>query len=248
MSDTVIVVPARLASVRFPEKLLFPIRRKPLILWTAERLRAEAPEIPTWFAVDSERLAAVLEDAGFRAVRTDPELPSGTDRIAEANRELGARYVINIQADEPLVRREQVLLLRTLIRRDGVDMSTLAIPFADEIDFQNPSKVKVVMGRDGNALYFSRAPIPWNRDRPGRLTEGAGLLHLGMYAYTSGFLDTFRSLEPGRLEQLEKLEQLRALENGYRIAVGVTDRPTIGIDTPEDVASFLRRLDVTPHE
>lgn len=240
--DIAIIVPARLASVRFPRKLLFELKGKPLILWTAERLKAIAPDLPLVFAIDSEALREPLEDAGFSTIMTDPDLPSGTDRLAAANREVGASAVINVQADEPLVRQSQVDRLRGLITTEGVSMATLATPFETDAAFRRPSNVKVVIGADRRALYFSRAPIPFNRDTGGALASGACFHHLGLYAYTADFLQTYTRLPKGRLEQLEKLEQLRVLENGHAIHVGITDEPTVGIDTPDDVDSFLEAL------
>lgn len=238
-----IIVPARLASTRFPEKLLHPIQGKPLLLWTVERLAAVAPEIPLYVAVDSERIAEPLKKAGYSCLETDPDLPSGTDRLAVANQTVGAEYVINIQADEPLVEGSQVYQLTELIQSPGTDIATLATPFRKESEFRDPSRVKVVLGAEGRALYFSRSPIPYERDAQGVWKRGERLLHLGMYAYRADFLQAFRSMEPGVLESLERLEQLRALEAGYTIRVGITDIPTFGIDTMEDVESFARHLE-----
>jgi 3-deoxy-manno-octulosonate cytidylyltransferase (CMP-KDO synthetase) len=237
-----IIVPARLASTRFPAKLLHLVRGKPIILWTAERIRSVAPEFPLYFAVDDYRLERCLADAGFAVVRTRPEHPSGTDRLAEANAVVGAAAVINVQGDEPLVTGEQIRALAVGLEGEAA-MSTLAIPFTRPEDFANPNQVKVVRDRAGYALYFSRSPMPYPRDRAGQV-DAAWLLanpcyrHLGLYAYKAEFLQAFSSLKPGELEGLEKLEQLRAMEHGYRIHVGITAQVTIGIDTPEDVAEF----------
>jgi 3-deoxy-manno-octulosonate cytidylyltransferase (CMP-KDO synthetase) len=236
-AGTAILVPARLASQRFPRKLLHPIAGKPLILWTAERLRQALPGWPVHFAVAEEELAAVLREEGFSALLTDPDLPSGTDRLAAANRELGAEFVINVQADEPLVTAREVELLDGLIRGEA-DIATLATPFRHEEDFRNPNRVKVVRDLAGRALYFSRSPIPRSREAEA-LGGGVALWHLGLYAYRAEVLERFASLPPSPLEQIEKLEQLRALENGFRLAVGVVEEGGIGIDTPEDVPRFL---------
>lgn len=238
--ETAIIIPARLGSTRYPEKLLKPIGGKPLILWTAERLRAVAPDYPLFLAVDSSRLAEPLEAAGFAVVETDPELPSGTDRLAEANAEIGAEAVINVQGDEPLVNADQVNALAGLIAEEGVDIATLATPFQSSAAFEDPARVKVVCGANGDALYFSRSPIPHERDAGGSWREGSRYLHLGMYAYRAAFLRAFRDLPPGRLEQLERLEQLRALEHGFRIRVGLTEHGTFGIDTEADARAFAR--------
>ncbi len=241
--ETAIIIPARLESTRYPEKLLKPIGGKPLILWTAERLRAVVPEYPLYVAVDSPRLAEPLRASGFSVVETDPDLPSGTDRLAEANGQVGAEAVINIQGDEPLVNADQVHALAQLIGQEGVDIATLATPFQSVKAFEDPSRVKVVVGANGEALYFSRAPIPFERDGAGRWSGGSRYLHLGMYAYRSDFLRSFRDLPPGRLEELERLEQLRALEHGYRIRVGITEHGTFGIDTEADAKAFARMVE-----
>lgn len=244
---TAIIVPARLASTRLPRKLLHEIRGKPLIIWVAERLASQVPGMPLHFAVDHDELLWVLTSRGFHATMTSAEHTSGTDRLAEVNRIIGADFVINVQADEPLVTAGQIHALESLIAR-GCPMATLGTPFTRVVDFENPNQVKVVVSRTGEALYFSRAPIPYPRDAKGAMTlEGLAQFpvyrHLGLYAYRGEFLDTFSQLPPGRLEVIEKLEQLRALENGHRIAVGVTDEPTIGVDMKEDVETFERYLD-----
>lgn len=241
MVNHAIVVPARLASQRFPRKLLFPVQGKSLILWTAERIRAQVDDIPLYFAVAETELGEVLEAEGFRVIATDPNLNSGTDRIAQANREIGADYVINVQADEPLVSGEQIRTLDRLIQT-GVAMATLAKPIRTRADFINPNHVKVVCDRSGNALYFSRAPIPHGRDHDGGFADGGALWHLGLYAYTGEFLQQFQQWPEGRLERLERLEQLRALENGATIAVGLTDAFGIGVDTPEDAKLLEQHL------
>ena len=241
-----IIVPARLASTRFPRKLLHEVRGKPIIVWTAERIRAVAPEFPLYFAVDDDALESCLNSAGFDVVRTRADHPSGTDRLAEANASIGAAAVINVQGDEPLVTGEQIRALAAGLA-SGAAMSTLAIPFDRPEDLANPNQVKVVRDRAGMALYFSRSPIPFARDVGGKV-DAAWLAahpcyrHLGLYAYDADFLSAFSTLKPGFLENIEKLEQLRAMEHGYRIHVGITDQPTIGIDAPEDVAEFEARL------
>ncbi len=241
-----IIVPARLASTRFPRKLLHEVRGKPIIVWTAERIRLVAPEFPLYFAVDDDALESCLNSAGFNVVRTRPDHLSGTDRLAEANASIGAAAVINVQGDEPLVTGEQVRALAAGLA-SGAAMSTLAIPFERPEDFANPNQVKVVCDRAGMALYFSRSPIPFVRDVGGKvdtawLAAHPCYRHLGLYAYDADFLGAFSTLEPSFLENIEKLEQLRAMEHGYRIYVGITDQPTIGIDAPEDIAEFEARL------
>ena len=249
MPETAIIVPCRLESTRFPRKLLHEIQGKALILWVACRIRNEAPEIPVWFAVDDELLAAPLEAAGFQVILTKNTHQSGTDRLAEANQTVGANRVINVQADEPLVTGKQIQLLASLL--DGpVAMATLATPFHRVVDFYNANQVKVVMRRDGRALYFSRSRMPFPRDL-GLTIEDDWVKshpcrkHLGLYAYRADLLERFASLPVGELEQIEKLEQLRVLENGLDIAVGLTDDAGLGIDTPADAEKFAAYLATT---
>jgi 3-deoxy-manno-octulosonate cytidylyltransferase (CMP-KDO synthetase) len=240
MSDTVIVVPARLGSQRFPRKLLFPLRGRPLILWTAANLRRLAGDMPLFFAVAESELEAVLNAEGYNCVQTDPDLPSGTDRIAAANQSIGASRIINVQGDEPVIHAEHLQKLCALMD-DGKDMATLATPFTREDHFRDSNKVKVVIGAQDQALYFSRAPIPFNRNTGGSLPSHA-YWHLGVYAYTAALLDAFTSWKPGTLEVIEQLEQLRVLENGGRIGVGVTQTRTVGIDVEEDLAELEAHL------
>lgn len=237
-----IIVPCRLESTRFPRKLLHPIKGKPLVLWVAERITAQAPDYPLWFAVDHPLLAECIEGAGFRAIMTDAGHQSGTDRLAEANRTVRASYVLNVQADEPLVTGAQLHALAKLIQGD-CPMATLCTPFKRVVDFYNTNQVKVVMSQTGRALYFSRSRMPYSRDL-GLTIDDAWVAanpcfkHLGLYAYKADFLEQFVRMAPGRLEQIEKLEQLRVLENGHPIAIAVTEDPTIGVDTPEDARKF----------
>jgi len=246
MTELAIIVPCRLESTRFPRKLLHPIRGKPLVRWVAERIGAQMPELPLFFAVDDPLLAAALEPHGYRTVLTSVKHQSGTDRLAEANRTVGAKYVLNVQADEPLVSRAQLQSLADLIRGEA-PFATLVTRFRRAEDFANPNQVKVVLSQQGRALYFSRSPMPYARDRSGAVDEAwleanACYKHLGLYAYHADFLERFTKLPPGQLEQIEKLEQLRALENGVAIAVGQTDDPSVGVDTPEDAVKFERFL------
>jgi len=248
-----IIVPCRLESTRFPRKLLHPIKGKPLVLWVAERITAQLPDFPLWFAVDHQLLAECLEGAGFRAIMTDVGHQSGTDRIAEANRTVRASYVLNVQADEPLVTKAQLQALARMIQGE-CPMATLATPFKRVVDFYNTNQVKVVMSfssakaaadrpAERRALYFSRSRMPYSRDL-GLTVDDAWVAanpcfkHLGLYAYRADFLEKFVRLAPGQLEQIEKLEQLRVLENGFPIAIDVSEDATIGVDTPEDAKRF----------
>jgi 3-deoxy-manno-octulosonate cytidylyltransferase (CMP-KDO synthetase) len=216
----------------------------------AERIVRVAPEFDLWFAIDDPLLGDCLAPGGFQMVMTRVDHASGTDRIAEANRTVGADHVINVQADEPLVSSAQIGLLAKLIGGPA-EMATLATRFEKAEDFCNPNQVKVVCDNMGRARYFSRAPIPHPRDLAGGpddawVAANPCYRHLGLYAYKAGLLDEFARLPVGRLETIEKLEQLRVIENGREIAVGITEDPTIGVDTPEDAVKFAACLDLEP--
>jgi 3-deoxy-manno-octulosonate cytidylyltransferase (CMP-KDO synthetase) len=242
MPRIAIIVPCRLESKRFPRKLLHKIKGRPLLAWVADRIAGVAPEFDLWFAVDDAVLRDCLAPAGYRTVMTRVDHASGTDRIAEANRTVGAELVINVQADEPMVTGSQIRLLAALIAGEA-DMATLATRFTTAEDFRNPNQVKVVCDGAGRARYFSRAPIPYPRDAGGAVDDAwvaanPCYRHLGLYAYKAALLEEFARLPLGRLEAIEKLEQLRLVENGREIAVGFTDDPTVGVDTPEDAVKF----------
>ena len=247
MAQTAIIVPCRLESTRFPRKLLHRIKDRPLLLWVAERIATQAPEFPLYFAVDHELLRDCVAGAGYRAILTSATHQTGTDRLAEANRSIGADHVVNVQADEPLVTGAQIRMLARLLA-GGAPMATLATPFRRAEDFANPNQVKVVLSPVARrALFFSRAPMPYARDRAGKVDDAwvqanPCLKHLGLYGYHAELLQKFATLPAGRLEQIEKLEQLRVLENGYEIACDVTEDPTIGVDTPEDAVKFEQWL------
>ncbi len=236
--DFAIIVPARLASVRFPKKLLAEVGGLPLILHTGRRLRNIAPEWPLHFATDgSPELRNVLEGDGFSVIETDPDLPSGTDRLAAANRQLRSPRVLNVQADEPLVSPAQLDALRRLLSA-GWPLATVACPFPDALTFANPSKVKVVCAADGRALYFSRAGIPFSRAHQGQFTPGTALWHQGLYGYTAAALQQFTQYPPSPLEATECLEQLRALYHGLSMAVATVPHHGLGIDTPQDLEKY----------
>jgi 3-deoxy-manno-octulosonate cytidylyltransferase (CMP-KDO synthetase) len=240
------VIPARLQSTRLPRKLLLNETGRPLIqyVWEAARKVPELADV--LIAADSEEIAAVVRGFGGRCELTG-EHPSGTDRIAEvvARSLLDAEIIVNIQGDEPEINPANIAALVKLLREDSTaEMATLATPLTTLEQVQSLSCVKVVRAADGHALYFSRAVIPHCRDRdPAQIlaAEQPWLLHIGIYAYRRDFLLKLSQLPPSRLEQLEKLEQLRALEAGARIQVGIVEHLSVGIDTPEDYAAFVKR-------
>ena len=239
MSVTV-VIPARYASTRLPGKPLLARTGKPLIQHVVEAVRGARRVDRVVVATDDERIAQAVAAFGGQAVMTRPDHATGTDRIAEtvAALKLGDDdIVVNVQGDEPEISPTFVDALAELVQVSRCPMATLAAPLpADQAGDTN--KVKVVLAKDGKALYFSRAKIPFDRDDEG---SAAYLLHLGLYAYRAAFLRTFAALPRTPAEKSEKLEQLRALESGYAIAVGVVNYDGCGIDTPEDYERFVRK-------
>ena len=251
-----IVLPARLKSTRLPNKLLLHRSGKTLLEHSINRAKLAQAAYPKLFttirvACDDEQLLAAAKRAGVDAVMTDPNHPSGTDRIAEAARDLNEEIIVNLQADEPEIEPAYVHAVAQLLTSgaSGAEMGTLAAAICDEATFRNPNVVKVVVDRPAgerpaSAIYFSRAPIPYSRDGQSYAGPGKhvfGLHHIGIYAYRHDFLNTFVTLPPSRLEQVEKLEQLRALEHGATIRVALVPKHFPGIDTPEDYEAFLIR-------
>jgi 3-deoxy-manno-octulosonate cytidylyltransferase (CMP-KDO synthetase) len=226
------VIPARLASSRLSRKVLRPIAGRPMVEWVWRAAKASGLMDPVVVATDSEEVAAAVRERGIPVVMTSPDCPSGSDRVREVARQIDADIYVNIQGDEPTLTPEFFPPLLRLFDRPEVEVATLAVPCPPE-EFADPNAVKVVAAPDGRALYFSRATIPFDRDRTGF----AGYRkHLGIYAYRKAALERFAALPPSPLERIERLEQLRLLENG--IALYVADAPgdTIGVDTEEDLA------------
>lgn len=237
---TVAIIPARYASTRLPGKPLLADTGKPLIQHVWERVKQAEGLDRVLIATDDERIASACDAFGAEVVMTRDDHPTGTDRLAEVVERLRLDdddIAVNVQGDEPDVPPECVSELADLLTRIEAPMATLATPLAPA-EAGNPNKVKVVCNLAGLAMYFSRAPIPWDRDGAGRLDH---FLHLGMYAYRAGFLRVFTRLPQTSAERAEKLEQLRALEHGHSIAVGVVQYDGHGIDTPEDYAAFVKR-------
>jgi len=247
----IVVIPARYASTRLPGKALREIAGKPMVQWVHERAAASGASA-VWIATDDARIEEACRKFGAHAARTSPDHPSGTDRIAElARRERwpADTIVVNVQGDEPLLPPELVRQVAELLARDaGAGVATLATPIASLDELLDPNVVKVVVSAAGRALYFSRASIPWHRDAASsgaQPTQFTGALrHLGLYAYRVGALERLASLAPSPLETIEKLEQLRALENGIEIAVAIAgQRPGTGVDTEADLAAVARILE-----
>ena len=227
---TVCVIPARLASTRLPQKILRPLVGKPLIQHTYEKAVAAKCFNRVLIACDDAAIANAAEKFGGEAVMTSKDHESGTSRIAEAVENLGFDIVVNLQGDEPLANPESLQQLVDGMKVSRAAVGTLALKNTDKTDYQNPNVVKVVLDHEGFALYFSRAPIPYGRDQAPK----SFLKHLGIYAYRLEPLLAFRNLKHSPLENIEKLEQLRFLWNGYKIHVWITAHESIGVDTQAD--------------
>ena len=231
---TIGVIPARWGSTRFPGKSLFPLCGKPLVRWVAEAACRARELDEVIVATDDGRIAEAVAGVA-RVVMTRPDHPSGTDRVAEAAQAAEEDVVVNIQGDEPLIAPELIDALAVRMRESPVwSMATAACPIRSARDLEARAVVKVVVARDGGALYFSRLPIPCRRDGAPDLASGLYLRHLGIYAYRGAFLGRLVREAPCGLEQTECLEQLRALYLGGRIAVILTEDEGVGVDTPED--------------
>jgi len=239
------IIPARFASTRLPGKPLLSDTGRPLIQHVVEAARRASRLDRIIVATDDARIASAVEAFGGEVALTRDDHPTGTDRVAEVIARIPeARLVVNIQGDEPELSGPAIDLVVSLLESDaGALMATLATPIRDEAVYRDPSCVKVVASKAGRALYFSRSPIPHHRDGPPDLLADPpiALLHLGLYAYRREFLLRLAELPPSPLESAEKLEQLRVLEAGYPIALGVVAEPSVGIDTPEDYRRFVER-------
>lgn len=244
-----VLIPARLASTRLPDKPLADLGGAPMVVRVAQRARLSRAARCV-VAADHDAIVKACSTHGIEAVLTRGDHPSGSDRLAEACSQLGLddnAIVVNVQGDEPLIEPALIdAVARLLVERPDAAMGTAAHPIDSVADFTNPNVVKVVLDARQLALYFSRAPIPWWRDGFAQgitaLPQPAPMRHIGIYAYRAGFLRQFPALEPAPIETGEALEQLRALWHGHRIAVHVTpDAPGPGVDTPDDLAR-VRRL------
>ena len=239
-----VVVPARYASTRLPAKPLLDLGGKPMVVRVAERGIASGAE-EVWVATDHPDVLAAAQQHGLSAMLTRDDHPTGTDRLSEVVESRGwsdDTIVVNVQGDEPLIDPEIVAQMATQLAESGADIATVGHPIVDPADFFNPSVVKVVCKENGDAMYFSRAPIPYARDHfsqnGGQESLPGGLpayRHIGLYAYRASFLRAYARLKPSAIEGFEALEQLRALWYGYRISVMISNHmPIPGVDTPED--------------
>lgn len=242
-----VVIPARYGSTRFPAKILASDTGRPLVQHVVERVKLCTKVARVLVATDDARIVDALRPFGTTCVMTSPAHPSGTDRIAEVARGLSDEVIVNVQGDEPEIEPEVIDGLIERMETTADDMATAATPFPPGAEVENPNLVKVVLGgadvsaarAGGYAVYFSRSPIPFHRDRSSPPPEY--LLHLGIYAYRREFLLRYAAWEPTPLEGFEKLEQLRAIEHGAKLFVMRVSRATHGIDTPEQYREFVLR-------
>jgi 3-deoxy-manno-octulosonate cytidylyltransferase (CMP-KDO synthetase) len=234
----VIVIPARYGSTRLPGKLLLDIAGKPIIQWVYERACESTLKDQVLIATDDERIQRRCAAFGALAVMTGAECRSGTDRVYEAIKTIDADVIINLQGDEPEIRGDMIDALIRAVEQEKLDMATLCSIIDDPRDYKNPHVVKCVRDKNNFALYFSRAPLPF-------LQKHISIplyKHIGIYGFSRSFLETFVSLPRGELEEAESLEQLRALEAGYRIKVIVTEYEGTGIDTEADLERARKRM------
>lgn len=231
-----IVIPARYASSRLPGKPLVDLGGKPMIQWVYERASQVKGIQEVWVATDDERIVQAVQAFGGRSMMTSPDLPSGTDRVAAVADQRPADFYVNVQGDEPFIAIEAIEACTRLLTQGGFEMSTVMTPLKSVEELVSPHVVKVLADRNDRALYFSRFPIPYSREKgpvPGQ--PFACHKHVGLYGYRRDTLLRLRSLPPSPMEKAESLEQLRALENGISIGITRVDFESIGVDTPEDL-------------
>jgi 3-deoxy-manno-octulosonate cytidylyltransferase (CMP-KDO synthetase) len=248
----IIVIPARYASTRLPGKSLIDIGGKSLLQRVYDGACRSTLSDGTLIATDDERIKKAALAFGAEVIMTDPALPSGTDRVFAAIQDKEADLVVNLQGDEPFIEPSIIDQLFSALEERDVAMATLCCPITDESEYRNPNTVKVVLDNSGFALYFSRSPIPYLKTLnfkpcPGMPVSGVPTpnslyKHIGIYGFTRSFLEQFVALPKSPLEEAESLEQLRVLENGYRIKVLATDYNGFGIDTEADLLRAEERL------
>jgi 3-deoxy-manno-octulosonate cytidylyltransferase (CMP-KDO synthetase) len=231
------VIPARLASTRLSRKVLRDIAGRPLLAWVVDAARACPQFSEVLVATDSDEVASVCQQLGVTCELTSPDLPSGTDRIHAISQKHRADIYVNVQGDEPFLRPDHIQALLRPFADSHVDVTTLKVRCTPE-NIDNPSAVKVVTASDGRALYFSRATIPYDRDG----IQPTYWKHIGLYAYRHAALQLFPSLPASELERIERLEQLRFLENGFGVYVESTEYDTVGVDTEADLRAAGQML------
>lgn len=240
--DVIAVIPARYASTRLPGKPLVEIAGKPMIQRVWERAREAKRVSRVIVATDDERIVKAVEAFGGEARMTRADHRSGTERIAEVAAHIAAAIYVNVQGDEPVIEPASIdAAVEALLSDDAAQVVTIAVPIGSPADIVDPNVVKVVLDFDENALYFSRAPVPWVRDSEHRV-HARHLKHLGLYVYRREALLEFPTLPQGELERLEQLEQLRWLENGWKIRVAEVEHDSVSVDVAEDVARVEKIL------
>lgn len=234
MKKVVAVIPARYASSRFPGKPLAKIHDKPMIQWVYERVKGVEGINDVYVATDDERIFDTVECFGGKVIMTSKDHKSGTDRISETISKIDddIDIVLNIQGDEPMIKKEMISQLISAFDDESVNMATLKKRLYDEDDINNPNIAKVITDVNNDATYFSRSTIPYNRDGKDDIKY---FKHIGVYGYKKDFLMKFSNLKKSNLEELEQLEQLRVIENGYKIRVIETEYDSIGVDLPEHI-------------
>ena len=236
------MIPARYGATRFPAKLMQDLCGKPVIVHTYERVADTRLFDEVYVVTDDDHIEKAIREVGGKVIRSKKEHNSGSDRLAEASRDLDVDIIVNVQGDEPFTDKENLQKVIDIFVKDltkSIAVASLMERITDPDDIANPNNVKVVVNRFGEALYFSRNVIPFPRDPN---TKVSYYKHIGIYAYRKEALQQFTELPPSLLEETEKLEQLRYLENGFKIRLALTDIPTIGIDTPEDLERARKRL------
>ena len=236
------MIPARYGATRFPAKLMQDLCGKPVIVHTYERVADTRLFDEVYVVTDDDRIEKVIREVGGKVIRSKKEHNSGSDRLAEASRDLDVDIIVNVQGDEPFTDKKNLQKVIDIFVKDltkSIAVASLMERITDPDDIANPNNVKVVVNKFGEALYFSRNIIPFPRDPN---TKVSYYKHIGIYAYRKEALQQFTELPPSLLEETEKLEQLRYLENGFKIRLALTDIPTIGIDTPEDLERAPKRL------
>ena len=240
MNSTIVIIPARLASQRLPNKVLLDLHGKPMIQRVYEQTQQATTIAAVYIATDSAEIRDLCQQFTDNVIMTRADHPSGTDRLAEAAANLDASFIINVQGDEPFIDPALIDQLAACLHDPNVPMASAAFRIRSVADFTDPALVKVVLDKQQRALYFSRSPVPFARHLDLRELETLpddfrAYGHLGIYAYRKEFLLRYASLPPTYLEQTERLEQLRVLENGYSLRIIEAERPSLGIDTPEDL-------------
>jgi 3-deoxy-manno-octulosonate cytidylyltransferase (CMP-KDO synthetase) len=250
LMSIIAIIPARYGSTRFPGKALALIEGKPMVQWVYQRTKRSRLVTRVIVATDDERIRKAVSEFGGEAVMTSSDHPTGTDRIAEVAGALACDIVVNVQGDEPLIHPDMIdEALAPLVHDASIPMGTVCKKIEENSEAVDPNVVKVVFDKNGFALYFSRAPIPWDRDRwAGKHSlkdlDGADSMykHIGLYVYRRDFLLRYAKMPQTPLEAVEKLEQLRALESGHRIKTVVTEHESFGVDIPGDLSKILHLL------